>query len=78
MEIASESGPPREVKVRALIMDGRMREFATGPLHDVTDRVFVVRRAFRVNDSLPSDAKKPGAYRAGKHRQPKRARRNEC
>ncbi len=59
VEIVSESGPPREMKVRALIVDGRMREFATGPLHDVTDRVFVVRRALRVNDSLPSDAKIP-------------------
>ncbi|MFI5104142.1 MAG: hypothetical protein ACHP79_04380 [Terriglobales bacterium] len=59
VELVSESAPPREMKVRALIMDGRLREFTTGPLHDVTDRVFVVRRAFRVNDSLPGDAKKP-------------------
>ena len=59
VEVVSESGPPREMKVRALLVDGRMREFATGPLHDVTDRVFVVRRALRVNDSLPDDAKIP-------------------
>ena len=26
-----------------------------GPPHDVTDRLFVVRRVFRLNDSLPAD-----------------------
>ncbi len=44
-----------DIKIRSLYVDGRLREFTTGDLHDVTDRVFVVRRAYRLNDWLPSD-----------------------
>jgi hypothetical protein len=44
-----------DIKVRALFVDGRLREFTTGESHDVTERVFVVRRAYRLNDWLPSD-----------------------
>lgn len=44
-----------DIKVRALYVDGRLREFTTGELHDVTERVFVIRRAYRLNDWLPSD-----------------------
>ena len=29
------------------------------PAHDVTDRLFVMRRAFRVNDSLPQESASP-------------------
>jgi hypothetical protein len=46
---------PTAIKIRPLIVDGRTREFAMGAPHEVTDRLFVVRRAFRVNDSLPED-----------------------
>lgn len=41
--------------VRALIVDGGVKEWTTGSLHDVTDRSFVVRRAIRLNDTLPGD-----------------------
>ncbi len=44
-----------DIKIRSLYVDGRLREFTTGDVHDVTDRLFVVRRAYRVNDWLPSD-----------------------
>jgi hypothetical protein len=43
------------LKVRPLIVDGRVKEFTLASPHDVTDRLFVVRRAFRVNDSLPQE-----------------------
>ena len=43
------------LKVRPLLVDARVKEFTLGPAHDVTDRLFVVRRAFRVNDSLPQE-----------------------
>ena len=46
---------PRSEKVRALIVDGRIKEYVIGSPHEVTERLFVVRRAFRVNDSLPED-----------------------
>jgi hypothetical protein len=47
---------PLTIKVRALLVDERVKEYTLGPLHEVTDRLFVVRRAFRVNDSLPEDS----------------------
>ncbi len=43
------------MNVRALLVDGNPKEFTTGELHSVTDRLFVVRRAFRVNDNLPGE-----------------------
>jgi hypothetical protein len=53
----------QDMTVRALYVDGSLREFTTGDPHDVTDRMFVVRRAFRVNDMLPEDAKKVPAWK---------------
>ena len=46
---------PTPLKVRPLLIDARVKEFTTGLPHDVTDRLFVVRRAFRLNDSLPEE-----------------------
>jgi len=47
---------PVILKIRALMVDGRAKEYAVGAPHEVTDRLFVVRRVFRVNDSLPEDS----------------------
>ena len=41
--------------VRPLYVDGKLKEFTTGDTHDVTDRLFVIRRAFRVNNNLPDE-----------------------
>jgi len=46
---------PLTLKIRALIVDGRAREYVIGLPHDITDDLFVVRRAFRLNDSLPDE-----------------------
>ena len=43
------------LKIRALIVDGILKEWTTGDAHDVTDRSFVVRRVIRLNDALPTD-----------------------
>jgi hypothetical protein len=43
------------LKIRALLVDGILKEWTTGDAHDVTDRSFVVRRVIRLNDSLPAD-----------------------
>ena len=51
-----ESEKPLPLKIRALIVDGRVKEYVIGSPHEVTDRLFVVRRAFRVNDGLPDDS----------------------
>ncbi len=47
-----------DITVRPLIVDGKVKDFTTGDTHDVTDREFVVRRAYRINDSLPEDGRK--------------------
>ena len=46
---------PLILKIRPLLVDGRVKEYVAGPAHEVTDRLFVVRRAFRLNDNLPDD-----------------------
>lgn len=48
-----------EVRVRPLYWNGVLKEFTTGEPHDITDRLFVVRRAYRLNDNLPSDQDGP-------------------
>jgi hypothetical protein len=45
-----------DLKVRALYVDARLKEYTTGTTHDITDRLFAVRRVFRVNDALPSES----------------------
>ncbi len=51
-----ENEKPVSLKIRALLVDGVAKEFMVGTPHEVTDRLFVVRRVFRVNDSLPEDS----------------------
>src|SRR5580704_9980977 len=43
------------LKVRPLLVDDHQKEWTTGDSHDVTDRSFTIRRALRINDSLPTD-----------------------
>jgi hypothetical protein len=45
----------RDLKIRALYVDTRLKEFTTGPSHEVTDRLFVVRRVVRLNDTLADE-----------------------
>ena len=52
------AGAQKEEKflnVRPLVVDGKVKEWLTGEVHDVTERSFAVRRALRLNDSLPGD-----------------------
>src|SRR5437867_269789 len=53
---ADDQSKPVEVKIRPLYVDGRTKELTLGPAHDVTERVFVVQRMFRLNDSLPAES----------------------
>jgi len=48
-----------QLRIRALLVDGQVKEWTTGEVHEVTDRSFLVRRALRLNDALPGE--KPGA-----------------
>ena len=52
-----------DLKVRGLYVDARLKEFTLGASHDFTDRLFVVRRAFRVNDNLPEESAQTPRWR---------------
>jgi hypothetical protein len=52
-------GKPVPLKVRELVVDGRVKEYTLGPTHEVTERLTVVRRAFRLNDNLPEESNVP-------------------
>lgn len=58
---AGAAAGENELKIRALLVDGQVKEWTTGEAHDVTDRSFVVRRVLRLNDALPGD--KPAALK---------------
>lgn len=47
---------PLTLKIRPMIVDGRIKEYVLGLPHDVTEQLFVLRRVFRVNDSLPEES----------------------
>jgi len=51
-----------DITVRPLYVDTKLKDFTTGESHDVTDREFVVRRAYRINDTLPDDARKAAKW----------------
>jgi hypothetical protein len=44
-----------DLKVRPLFVDTRLKEYTVGNPHELTDRLFAIRRAFRVNDALPTE-----------------------
>jgi hypothetical protein len=53
------------LQARPLLVDGHRKEWTTGDVHDVTDRSFVVRRAMRINDALPSDKTQHWSWQPG-------------
>lgn len=53
--VSPDESTALDLKVRPLYVDGRLKESTLGAAHDITDRLFVVRRAFRVNDLLPEE-----------------------
>jgi hypothetical protein len=55
----------KELRVRALVVDGRVTEWTTGEEHDVTARSFTVRRALRLNDALPADKTEHWVWQRG-------------
>jgi hypothetical protein len=51
----TKSDDATTLRVRPLLVDGAQKEWTLGDAHDVTDRTFVIRRALRINDSLPTE-----------------------
>ena len=43
------------LRIRALYVDSRQKDWTTGEPHDVTDRSFTVQRVLHVNDTLPDE-----------------------
>ena len=54
---------PLDLKIRPLYVDTRLREFTTGSAHEITEHLFVIRRAYRVNDALPAEEGKSARWR---------------
>jgi hypothetical protein len=50
---------PSAMKLRPLLVDSRVKEFTLESPHEITERLFVVRRAFRLNDILPHEGGAP-------------------
>ncbi len=61
----TKSDEASTLRVRALDVDDRQKEWTTGEIHDVTDRTFTVRRALRLNDALPTDPAPRWVWEAG-------------
>jgi hypothetical protein len=57
--VGPDESQTEPMKVRPLYADGKLKEFVTGPAHEVTDRLLVVRRAFRLNNNLPEEEGQP-------------------
>jgi hypothetical protein len=48
----------QQLKIRPIIIDGRIKDYSTGAAHQVTENLGVARRVFRINNSLPDDSPK--------------------
>ncbi len=46
---------PDTLRVRPLVIDGQVRDWTTGEIHEITGRTFVARRAVKLNDALPEE-----------------------
>ena len=62
---AGAAADETSLPIRALLINGALKEWTTGDAHDVTDRSFVVRRAIRLNNSLPGDKQAQWVWQRG-------------
>ncbi len=51
--------------IRALIVNGDFKDWTTGDAQDITGRTFVVRRALRLNNTLPGDKRQQWVWQRG-------------
>lgn len=54
-----------DLKIRAIVVDGQVKEWTTGEAHDITDRSFTIRRALHINDTLPAETKEHWVWQRG-------------
>jgi hypothetical protein len=62
---AGAAAEETSLPIRALLINDARKEWTTGDAHDVTDRSFVVRRAIRINNSLPGDKQEQWVWQRG-------------
>lgn len=62
---AGAAADETSLPIRALLINSVLKEWTTGDAHDVTDRSFVVRRAIRLNNSLPGDKQEQWVWQRG-------------
>ncbi len=60
--VGADENTALDLKVRAIFVDTHLKEFTVGLPHEVTDRLFVVQRAFRQNDTLPAEPPFPAHW----------------
>lgn len=53
------------LKIRPLVVNGVVKDWTTGEIHQVTDRSFTVRRAIRLNDALTTDKTEHWVWQRG-------------
>lgn len=56
---------PVELRVRALLVDAKVKEYTFGQPHDVSERIFVVARVVRLNDALPDEKQSKWIWQRG-------------
>ena len=62
---AGAAADEHSLKVRALVVDGVLKDWTTGETHEVTGSSFVVRSAVRLNNALPGDKQIQWAWQRG-------------
>ncbi len=62
---AGAAAGENSLKVRALLVDGILKDWTTGEAHEVTGSSFVVQSALRLNNSLPGDKQIQWAWQRG-------------
>ncbi len=62
ISLGHEESQSATISVRPLYVDTKLKDYTTGDAHEVTDRQFVVQRAYRLNDSLPEDSPKQSKW----------------
>jgi hypothetical protein len=62
---AGNTGDEKELRIRPLLVDDKVKEWTTGESHDITDRSVAVRRALKVNDALPTDKTEHWVWQRG-------------
>lgn len=54
-----------KLKVRPLVVNGKVVNWTTGAIHEVTQYIFTVQSALRINDALPTDKHEHWVWQRG-------------